>query len=116
MEYPNQKYYERLLKEEYDKQVEKESFFLSTLKTNCSEEFFRNILLWISDEDNGINGGYEFIKTPKGSYENLENEGNYWEVLKGMWIEQTKGVCDDYYGTLAIKLENNTYLQVDYYL
>lgn len=73
----------------------------------------------MEDEENGIWGNLKIVDKPIGEWQNEKNEfeESYWDILKGMYVNQSCGwTGDDCSGTLEIKLLNGKYLRASFSL
>lgn len=95
------------------KQREADLAVVETVKTMVSEDYFSAISGWLNDTENGYIYEYHIVDEPQGEYQ--DEGGSYWEVLGGMWVDQYAGFTgDDYHGSIAIKINENSYLQVSF--
>ena len=70
--------------------------------------------MFLKDDDNGIWGGLEIVNTPIGIWQDeaQDDSDNYWNILKGLFINQSCGISgDDYNGTLEIIISDNMFLR-----
>ena len=93
---------------------EMEAHVLNHVKSIVSNEVYEAIMAWVSDEDNGIFGGFEIVESELGDYQDLSHEGEYWAVLVGMWVDQYQNPCDVFYGSVFIKLSDRKYLKAGF--
>lgn len=108
-----QEYHEIMLQEKNERQ-EQIKQTLALVKTLVSEKQYVAITDWIKDEENSIWGKLEIVTKPKGEWQtgSEDEDGCYWTVLKGMYVDQYVGYCgDDYSGYLTVKLNETKYLQ-----
>jgi hypothetical protein len=113
--------YQKALEEENKKQEENSREVLSKIKPNVTIEYFDAINHFLHDEENGIWGDLKIVKKPIGEwqdeYQDEEDETNYWNILKGMYVNQSCGYSgDDYNGTLEIKINDNQFLRCSFSL
>jgi hypothetical protein len=113
--------YQQALEEENKKQEENSREVLSKIKPNVTIEYFDAINHFLHDEENGIWGDLKIVKKPIGEwqdeYQDEEDETNYWNILKGMYVNQSCGYSgDDYNGTLEIKINDNQFLRCSFSL
>ena len=113
--------YQKALEEENKKQEENSKEVLNKIKPNVTVEYFDAINHFLHDEENGIWGDLKIVKKPIGEwqdeYQDEEDETNYWNILKGMYVNQSCGYLgDDYNGTLEIKIHDNQFLRCSFSL
>ncbi len=107
--------YQDVLRIEQEREVQNTNEVLSKVKELVGYEYFKSINEFLNDEENGIWGGLKIVETPIGDWQ--DEEGDYWDILKGMYVNQSCGYSgDDYNGTLTIKLNNNMYLSANFSL
>ena len=113
--------YQKALEEENKKQEENSREVLSKIKPNVTEEYFNAINHFLHDTENGIWGDLKIVEKTIGEwqdeYQDEEDETNYWDILKGMYVNQSCGYSgDDYNGTLEIKIHDNKFLRCSFSL
>ena len=94
---------------------------LSEVKELVPYPYFKAIEEFVQDEEHGIWGDLKIVKKPIGEwqdeYQDEEDETNYWNILKGMYVNQSCGYLgDDYNGTLEIKIHDNQFLRCSFSL
>lgn len=113
--------YQKALEEEDKKQNENSNKVLGEIKNLVSKEYFKSVEEFVKDEGNGIWGDLKLVKKPIGEwqdeYQDEEDETNYWNILKGMYVNQSCGYSgDDYNGTLEVKITDNLFLRCSFSL
>ena len=111
--------YQSVLKKESDKELENTNKILTEISIYTNDEYLNCINEWLKDEENGIWGNLKIVDKPIGEWQNEKNEfeESYWDILKGMYVNQSCGwTGDDYNGTLEIKLPNGKYLRASFSL
>lgn len=102
------------------KQTENSNKVLAEIKNIVSDEYFKAVEEFIKDEERGIWGDLKLVKKPIGEWQNELNEwteGEYWNILKGMYVNQSCGHSgDDYSGTLEIKITEKLFLRCSFSL
>ena len=95
---------------------EMDAHVLNNVKDMVSNDLFQAVMQWVSDEDNGIFGGFEIVENILGDYQELSHEGGYWLVLDGIWVDQYQNMCDTFYGSQCVKLGDDKYLKGNFNL
>lgn len=112
--------YNKLLIEENNKERKNTENILNEIKQIVDSDYLEAIMEFLDDEENGIWGGLKIVTEPIGEYQEEyqdDDESNYWNVLKGMWVDQSCGYSgDDYNGSLEIKLKENLFLRCSFSL
>lgn len=112
--------YNKLLIEENNKERKNTENILNEIKQIVDSDYLEAIMKFLYDEENGIWGGLKIVSEPIGEYQDEDqddDETNYWNVLKGMWVNQSCGYSgDDYNGSLEIKLKENLFLRCSFSL
>lgn len=111
--------YQNALKEESDRELENTNKILIEISDYTDDDYLKCIKEWLEDEENGIWGNLKIVDKPIGEWQNEKNEfeESYWDILKGMYVNQSCGwTGDDYSGTLEIKLPNGKYLRASFSL
>ena len=111
----------KMLEEENKKEEENTQKILSEIKDIVSSDYLESIKDFLKDEDNGIWGGLKLVDKPIGEwqdeYQDEEDDTNYWNNLKGMYVNQSCGYSgDDYNGTLEIKITDKLFLRCSFSL
>lgn len=112
--------YNKILIEENEKEIKNKENILNEIKKIVDSDYLESIIEFIEDKENGIWGGLKIVTEPIGEYQEEyqdDDESNYWNVLKGMWVNQSCGYSgDDYNGSLEIKLKENLFLRCSFSL
>lgn len=102
--------YHKILESENEKEIKNKEKILNEIKKIVDSDYLEAIIKFIEDEENGIWGGLKIVTEPIGEYQ--DENGGYWDILKGMWVNQSCGYSgDDYNGSLEIKLKENLFLR-----
>ena len=96
--------------------AEMDAYVLNHVKGLVSDEFYKAVMAWVSDDDNGIFGAFEIVESVLGDYQELFHEGGYWSLLDGMWVDQYQNSCDTFYGSQYVNLGDSKYLKADFNL
>ena len=103
-----------------DKEGFDEAQIFAEIKNIVSDEYFKAVEEFRKDEEHGIWGDLKLVKKPIGEWQNELNEwteGEYWNILKGMYVNQSCGYSgDDYNGTLEIKITDKLFLRCSFSL
>jgi hypothetical protein len=113
--------YAKIMQEENEKDIENSKLVLSTIKPLVTEKYFEAINSFLNDEDHGIIGGLKIVENYLGEwqyeYQNEKDDFNYWNLLKGMYVNQSCGFSgDDFHGTLEIKIDEKSFLRCSFSL
>ena len=104
-----------MMEEEYRQNEANKIAVLNELKQKVTPEYLEAINQWLEDPDNGIWGDLEITDKPIGEWQ--DESSDYWDTLKGMYVNQSCGYAgDDYHGTLEIKLPQNEFLRASFSL
>ena len=113
--------YNEMMIQDAKTQTENSNKVLVEIKNLVSNEYFKSVEEFVKDEEHGIWGDLKLVKKPIGEwqdeYQDEEDETNYWNILKGMYVNQSCGYSgDDYNGTLEIKITDNLFLRCSFSL
>lgn len=112
--------YQEAMDEEYAKQEKNTKEVLEEISKTNTPEFMEAVNEWLNDEENGVWGDLKIVDEPIGEwqYEVGEyNDKNYWNILLGMFVNQSCGFSgDDYNGTLEIRIGGGKFLRVSFSL
>lgn len=109
--------YQNAMIKEYENDFKNTEEILRSL--NVKSDYLQAIKDWLSDEDNGIWGNLKIVNETIGEWQDEVNdtEDCYWNILKGMYVNQSCGYSgDDYNGTLEIKISETQFLRASFSL
>ena len=112
--------YQEFVENESKKEKENTELVLCEIEKLVSGEYLKAINAFLSDDENGIWGGLKIVEEPIGEWQDEyqdNDEANYWNVLKGMFVNQSCGYSgDDYHGTLEVKITDKLLLRCSFSL
>lgn len=113
--------YQKEIEEEDRRQNENTTKVLEYINKVVSENYFTAITAFLKDKENGIWGDLKLVESPIGEwqdeYQDEEDDTNYWNILKGMYVYQRCGYSgDDYSGYLEVKVTNSLLLRCSFSL
>ena len=113
--------YHQLMEAEEKEREANKIQMLALLEKKVTPEYLLAIKEWIADEENGIWGDFKIVDKPIGEWQDEVNEyssdDDYWQILKGMYVNQYCGYTgDDYHGTLEIRINENEFLRASFSL
>ena len=110
--------YQNAMTEESKNDFKNTEEILTSLKVEST--YLQAIKDWLSDEDNGIWGNLKIVDETIGEWQDEVNEYTedcYWNILKGMYVNQSCGYSgDDYNGTLEVKISETQFLRASFSL
>lgn len=102
--------YQQAMLEESQREEANTIKVLNEVAEIVTPEYLEAIQQWLDDVDNGIYGGLKITDKPIGEWQ--DESSDYWDTLKGMYVNQSCGYTgDDYHGTLEIKLTEIEFLR-----
>jgi len=113
--------YQKVLEEENEKENKNTNSVLLEVGKLVSDEYLNAINDFLKDEENGIWGNLKIVDKPIGEwqdeFQDEDDETYYWNILKGMYVNQSCGYSgDDYNGTLEVKITDNLFLRCSFSL
>jgi len=111
--------YQNAMNEEYEAQQKNTEDVLTSLSKKVDANYLQAVKDWLGDEDNGIWGNLKIVYNTIGDWQDEVNEyeESYWDILKGMYVNQSCGYSgDDYNGTLEVKISETEYLRASFSL
>ncbi len=105
-------YYEAM-EEIQTQEANHNKIILDDIKNNVEENEYLEIIKYIEDSDNGIDGSFKITENPKGNIQDLCD----YDYFKVEWIEQFCGLMgDDYSGTCTIHMSDDRFLEMPFNL